>query len=231
MEHQYRTLFCQACGYRKQIPISCGNRFCPTCSVARRSRTLKRLRAIIQKISPRPPFSTKHLTLTVPNSRYADKGASHIVTCFRKLRQRQFWKRHVVGGAYALDITGRPGNWHVHIHAIIEARFTPWRKLLSEWKRVAKASGVYIQEVPPHAVLSHLTTYITKVDIPEAHQLIISDALKDHRLFQTFGTWHNIKVVVSHSDFKCPKCACTRWIPDWLLDRDRMVHSGLASPT
>lgn len=231
MEHTFRTLFCGACGYRKQIPVSCGNRFCPVCSLARRSRTLKRLRAIILKVRPKYPYSTKHLTLTIPNSYKADVGAAYLVACFRKLRQRLFWRRHVVGGAYALDITGSPGRWHVHLHAVIEARFTPWRRLLAEWKRVAKASGVFIQEVPPKYVLSHLTTYVTKNDIPEQYQIIISDALRNYRLFQTFGTWHSIKVHLSHSDFKCPKCSNTTWLPEELLDADRALRSHVHHPT
>lgn len=231
MEHTYRHLFCQSCGFKKAVPVSCGNRFCPTCSAARRRRTLKRLRAIIQKVRPKRPYSTKHLTLTVTNTRDASAGAKYIVGAFRKLRQRAFWRGHVLGGAYALDITGRPGNWHVHMHCIIEAKFTPWRKLLTEWKRVAKASGVYIQEVPVDHVLSHLTSYVTKNHLPESHQIIISDALKDYRLFQTFGTWHSIKVFVSHGDFNCPSCGNTTWIPEALLDCDMMVCRGLASPT
>lgn len=230
MEHDFRYIFCSACGYRKAIPVSCGNRFCPVCSVARRSRTLKRLRAIINKVSPRRPYSTKHLTLTIPNSRSADAGAAYIVAAFRKLRQRLFWRRHVLGGAYALDITGSPGNWHVHIHCVLEAKFMPWRKILVEWKRVAKASGVFIQEVPVAHVLSHLTSYITKNDLPVAYQIEVSNALKNYRLFQTFGTWHDINVKVLHSDFRCPKCRNTGWLPEWCLDSERAPTSRILHP-
>lgn len=230
MEHNFRNLFCSACGYRKAVPISCGNRFCPVCSTARRSRTLKRLRAIIQKVSPRRPYSTKHLTLTIPNSHSADAGAKYIVNAFRKLRQRQFWKGHVLGGAYAIGITGSPDQWHVHIHAVIEAKFTPWRKLLSEWKRVAKASGVFIQEVPAAHVLSHLTSYVTKNEVPERYQMEISNALRDYRLFQTFGTWHSLRVKVAHSDFLCPKCRNSVWLPEELLDSHRAVKARVLHP-
>jgi len=113
----------------------------------------------------------------------------------------------------------------------MEAKFTPWRKLLSEWKRVAKASGVFIQEVPVAHVLSHLTSYITKNDLPEAYQVEISNALKNYRLFQTFGTWHDIKVHVSHKDFKCPKCGHTGWLPEWCLDSERAPTSRILHPT
>lgn len=220
VDHCYRFLFCTGCGHRVNVPIYCGNRFCVICSAARRRRSARRLQALIRKIRPRKPACLKMLTLTIPNSLDVGVGARTILQSFRRLRQRAYWKSHALGGAYVIEITGKPGSWHVHLHVALESTFMSWRKLLAMWKAVSPGQGVYIQNIDAGMVTYYLTKYMTKHCIPEQYQVEVSEALTNFRLFQAFGTWHSVKVVVSHPEFVCPKCRNTSWMPEELVNRE-----------
>lgn len=219
VEHCYRFLYCTGCGHRVSVPIYCGNRFCPICSTPRRRRSARRLNALIKKIRPRKPACLKMLTLTIPNTLDVGVGAQTIVQAFRRLRQRAYWRSHALGGAYVIEITGKPGSWHVHLHIALEAKFMSWRKLLQMWKAVSPGQGVYIQNIQSGPLTHYLTKYMTKPCIPEEYQQEVSDALTNFRLFQAFGSWHSVKVRISHPEFICPKCRNVSWLPEELVSK------------
>lgn len=212
------------------MPINCGNRFCPICSRPRRVRAARRLRAIIKRVHPHKPATLKQLTLTISNSVSADAGVRYVVASFRRLRQRSFWRRYVLGGAYVVHVSGSPGKWHCHLHIALESKFIPWSKLLKQWQSCSGGQGVYIQELTKDHLIAHLSTDKTNGSLPEAHQKIVSVALRDTRLFQPFGSWHNIKVRIVHPDFVCPKCRSTSWYPAEHFNERNLQRAGLLHP-
>lgn len=212
-DHMWITILCEHCGHKIEVPVYCGNRFCKVCGRPRLSRVRRRLNWMVARIHQRNDYSIKHLTLTITNEPDLPKMLKHIVSAFRRLRQRAFWKRHVLGGAYVIEITGRPGNWHAHLHIIIHSYYLPYAKLLALWKKCSGSQGVYIKQIPQKDVIRYLTKYLSKPDVPEQVLTETAEALKGYRLFHPFGEWY--KILKGYVDQKpgCPKCGEQCWLP------------------
>lgn len=218
--HEYRNFACRGCGHIITVPVYCGNRFCNVCNAHRRRRIRAKLEAIVRQVKPIPSYSFKFLTLTIPNTDDLRSSAQQLIKSFRRLRQRHFFRSRCWGGAHVIEVTGTPGNWHVHLHAIIYARFLNVRRLSREWQKVSPGKIVYIQRIPPSGVIRYVTKYITKTAVPEQFQLEASSALKGFRLFQPFGKFHDIAITVPKIKYTCPKCGYDHWVlmDDWYLD-------------
>jgi hypothetical protein len=172
------------------------------------------------------PFSIKHLTLTIPNQKTANLAARQIIQAFRAVRRRHLWRKYVKGGAFVIEATGGRGNWHIHIHAIIESKFFPWEQLHALWKECSPGQGVYLQRIPPGAVVSYLTKYMTKVQVPDDDVDELAAALKGFRMFQPFGSWHNLPAAPPLRPMRCPDCGCEQWLPDNLCNTNGALRRG-----
>lgn len=215
-EHEYRRFFCTGCGHVIDAPVYCGNRFCPVCTKRRQFRVRQRLTHMMGFIKESHPYSLKHLTLTIPNQKSASKAARQIVSAFRRVRRRELWKRYVKGGAFVIEATGESGNWHVHVHAIIESKFFPWEQLHALWMEVSPGRGVFLQKIPVGKVIAYLTKYMTKTDVPQSDVDELAAALKGFRMFQPFGSWHRLPAAPPLKAMKCPSCGTSNWLPDRL---------------
>jgi len=131
---------------------------------------------------------------------------AEIVKSFRKLRQTKSWKFHVKGGAFVLEIKGEANDWHVHIHAIIEAKYYEWATIRNLWKKLSSGQGVYIQNIPKHKIVHYLTKYISKTETSEECRKDINDALRGTRLFQPFGSWFAINKLYKKPANVCSEC-------------------------
>jgi len=194
------------CGDRHDVPVNCGDRFCPVCSISRRGRVRYRLSQLTKLVKPAFKYSTKFITLTQPNSSDLQAGVKQIMASFRRLRQTQFWRKYVDGGASVIEITGKKGAYHVHIHAVIHSRFIPQRLLSKMWEASSGGSIVWITRIPVAAVVSYLTKYLSKgVDVPD-DDVEMSNALRGVRLFQPFGTWHSPERKIPKHKSVCKIC-------------------------
>lgn len=212
-------MVCTKCGYDFKAPVSCGNRFCEVCSGPRRRRVRAKLSSLVD--ATRLPFahSLRHLTLTVPNQTDLSAAHRHLVHSFRRLRQRAFWRNKVRGGAVVFELTGAPGTWHLHLHAIIVSRYLPHSLLVKHWKQVSGGIGVYITCRPPKVVLRYLTSYLSKCSLSAEHAQEASDSLKQSRIFSCFGTWHDLIKTIPPILSVCPKCGDVSWYPLTYLSR------------
>lgn len=207
--HEFISVCCTHCGHKIDVPVYCGNRFCPICSPARLSRVRKRMTFLIKNVTPKKGYGIKFLTLTIPNQKDLPTMARFILKAFRRLRQRSYWKNCVLGGLFVLEITGTPGNWHVHIHAAIHSTYMDYGKLLRIWKSVSKGSGVWITRIPESAVVGYLTKYLTKPGTADSLTQETSDALKGFRLFQPFGSFYAINLTYKKPESVCQNCKRT----------------------
>lgn len=214
--HLFRSFTCAQCGYTFQAPVYCGNRFCEVCGNNRRRRISSKLKAITRNIQYRGGFSIKHLVLTIPNVRDIRNAAKILQKSFRRLRQHSFWQNKVHGGAWTIEVTGRPGKWHVHLHAMLESKFIPHSLLRRHWRKVSPGEIVYIKPIPPAIAINYLVTYVSKCEAEVEYHLYISDQLKGLRIFQPFGTWHGICLKVETEHYSCPDCGYTGfyWNPE-----------------
>jgi len=206
MTHQFIRIVCANCGHFFDVPVYCGDRFCPICSVARRKRVRDRLNFLVNNVPFVKDYGFKHLTLTIKNQRNLSRMTYVIRNSFRKLRQTDEWKRKVLGGAFVIEVTGCHGSWHVHLHIIIQAKYWKFSEILKLWMRLSPGRGVFIQNIPKAQVIRYLTKYVTKSDVLENDKDELNEALKGTRLFQPFGTWYNINKLYVKPAQTCPNC-------------------------
>lgn len=217
--HHWLTFYCGGCGERISVPVSCGNRFCKICGLKRQLRVRRRMNFIVKNTRLTSGERWKHLTLTLRNETDLRKMTDNLIKSFRKLRQRQFWKGRVSGGFYVIEITGKEGNWHAHIHAMIVSQFFQWHRMKSLWESITGSTGVYIQNIPPSVAVKYMTKYLTKDSIDSPTIKDINSALKGRRLFQPFGRLHAINLQYTDAKYRCPDCGSTELIClDFLKD-------------
>lgn len=204
--HQYIDIWCTHCGHKFPVPVYCGYRFCRICSVRRQARVRRRLKWLVNQVEIKRPYGIKHLTLTIASEQDLPAMVKKLISSFRKMRQRAYWKNNVLGGSFVIEITGNPGNWHAHIHTIIEAKFMNWDVLHRLWFSCSGGKGVWISRLSQSKAVGYLTKYLTKSDVTTELMEEMSAALKGTRLFSPFGRWYaiNCKYVPPKPD--CPNC-------------------------
>lgn len=216
MDHDYKYFSCAQCGYTFKAPVYCGNRFCQVCTAPRRRRVRKRLENICKHIKEEKGYGVKLLTLTLPNSSSLREGVDLLIASFRRLRQRHWWYNRVRGGAWVVEVTGRPNDWHIHLHALLESRYLPHKKLSKEWQCVSPGKIVHITAVPSRSIISYVTKYCSKTEVAEDHRIEVSRKLTGVRLFQPFGLWHGWDRELPKVKYECPSCGYTGfyWNPE-----------------
>lgn len=229
--HPYKTILCTCCLKEIGVPVYCGDRFCPVCGRRRRGRVATRLRHLIRHAVHPPHHRLKMITLTIPNSTSPQAGCSLLVKSFRRLRSRRVWSNYVSGGAFVLEVTGRPGRWHCHLHMLVYARYIPVRSLSRWWSEVSPGKIVDIRLVSRDKAVSYLTKYLAKSSVPDNLRPDVASALRHFRLFQPFGTWFSVVCPAIRVPFPCPSCGTTSWLAlDELSAMSRRAHRLSRSP-
>lgn len=229
-DHPFRVVICQNCGYTANVPIYCGNRFCNVCSAPRLKRVRNRLVSLVSQVPFVKGCDFKHLTLTIPNRQDLPRMLTHLISSFKRLRRSSLWRRHFVGGAFVIEVTGEPGSWHAHLHCVCQCSWVPWNELLKAWVKASHGRGVFIQRIPKSAIIAYLTKYMSKCSVSDEHLESIGSTLKGYRLFQTFGTWHSIKYFATKKPYPCPKCKVCAWMPYDIFHADLHNKYGYRPP-
>lgn len=216
--HLFRRIYCTGCGDHFDVPVSCGNRFCEVCSWQRRKRVVRKCNLLLKSIPEIPSHSIKFITLTIPNSASLHDCAASLIASFRRLRQRSLWLNRCRGGVYFIHVTGRPGDWHVHLHIIAQSRYIPVRSLSRTWSKVSTGRIVHIKAIPASAALKYVTAYSSKIDLSGPDALTAGEQLRGFRMFQPFGTWHDIAASLPKCRYCCPRCGNDSFVIDWTLD-------------
>lgn len=180
---------------------------CPLCMESRGKTASKRVEAAV-KLMNAPRF----LTLTAPatDEALADQLSS-LRDAFGRLRRSPIWKRHVEGGAYAIEITFNPhtGRWHPHLHAIIDGDYFAQKSIKAAWRAALNASTwpvqllegdpliVHIKACPDRRqVARYIARYICKPESidkwPDAAIVEYAEALHGVRMLANFGTLHGV---------------------------------------
>jgi hypothetical protein len=135
----------------------------------------------------------KFLTLTVaPRPTTLRAQVQRVLKEFARLRATRLWKDHVKGGLYVVEIKRHPErlHWHVHIHAILDARYLDQRALAETWKRITTDSFIVHIEAanPQHA--KYVGKYVGKGNSPDCepweHWAYLHE-IEGLRLAATFG--------------------------------------------
>lgn len=217
--HDWRMVYCRKCGERLRVRVQCTNRFCPDCSKRRARRIRSALNHLFQKTEKRRTARFKLITLSESNCSDLASGVNRLVAAFRRLRQRQYWKNRVYGGAFVIEVTGFPGSWHPHIHAIVYSEFIIWERLHRDWMKVSGGRSVWITNCSLDGAKHYVTKYVTKVDTPADQVEVVSTAVRRFRLFTRFGEWHDITLPPLEETVCCPCCGMSDWIVDFEVER------------
>lgn len=218
--HLFQQMICLSCNATINVPVYCGDRFCEVCSITRLLRIRHRIAWLIDNATKPAGYTYKHITLTISSQPDLPRMIRYIQKSFAKLRNRQLWKSKVDGGAYVIEITGRPGRWHAHLHIIAVSRWLDWEQLVKCWRKCSGSQGVFLSDIPKNDCVRYLTKYLTKPDMPESVGAEVSAAMKGCRMFAPIGSWFALNKLYVKPKTACSHCGGLRWTCiDFLYDR------------
>lgn len=217
--HEYSTIYCASCGHPVHVPVRCGLRFCSVCSASAAGRARSRLQWIINNFEKQKRKRWKFLTLTLRSTEDLSKQLEHLISSFRKLRNRRLWKDSVTGGLYVVELTHSPKGWHCHLHVIMQSSYIPQYHLSRVWNAISGSPVVDIREVKNNGLATYLTQYLTKCDVPLDHRNEAEDAMRGRRMWSPFGLAHDLNCQYKPQPAPCPCCGCEEWMSDWRVNQ------------
>jgi len=187
--HSYYTVsVCDSCGTVKKFPNRCDLFYCPECQAALGRDRKRQIEWWTHTI--RQP---KHVVLTLKN--IPDLTRAHLDEVgkwFTTLRRRKFaqnWR----GGFYTIECTNEGKGWHVHIHALVDAKWIDSAALARQWDSVTRGFGriVKVRDCRNADYLSEVTKYCVKgsqlAAWPAASVAVFVRAFTGKRTFGVFG--------------------------------------------
>jgi hypothetical protein len=112
------NVVCNNCLAPRACFTRCDIKWCPSCAPALVARTVHRYESALKKMKW-PLF----VTLTTTNFRTGPDCIRAVRRAFGKLRRLRWFRRAVVGGIAAVEVTNRGKGWHPHVHALIDCRW------------------------------------------------------------------------------------------------------------
>lgn len=213
MRHQYIRIHCGNCNHEHDVPVYCGDRFCTVCNNGRRRQAYNRIEFLVKNSICNPGFRMKMLTLTIPNQPDVAVMIGDLLRSFRRLRQRIEWKNKVDGGCFVVEVTGRPGSWHAHLHIIMHSRWFSVETLFKLWQQCSPGRGVWIDDIPPNQAVAYCVKYISKPSVPDHVLDEVNDGMIGLRLFHPFGTWHSLNIRYKKPSAACSECGKQELMP------------------
>lgn len=171
---------------------ACRERWCPMCSGQKVSYAKEQTQIYIESLS-----AARFLTLTLRNNTNNLKDQiEFLMMSFRTLRQRAYWKKHVTGGIWFLQIKRgkNSGCWHPHLHILLDGESMMQSRLSQLWEQVTFGSPVIdIRKVNDvERVAKYVARYCARPamlkDMPLLDRIEVIESLFRKRLCGTFGT-------------------------------------------
>lgn len=175
----------------------CGDRMCQPCARGRSMGVATQLAKAMQG------KEVRHVVLTLRHRAMPlSDQITRIYRCFSNLRRNNGWARYCTGGAAFLEIKlGAAGDWHVHLHCVVEGRFMPHGVLSGLWLAATGDSDIcWIGAIPERSgVRGYVAKYATKAYDRSvlANESMLQEAilaLRGRRACLTFGAWRGIEL-------------------------------------
>lgn len=186
------------------VACYCEDRFCPACGLARGKKIFDELKVLCG----RDPVRFLTLTRKADNASL-QSALADLQRSFSRLRETDFWRSRVRGGAWFLEITrgARGAHWHVHLHVLVHGMFIDQRALSDHWHRCTRTSFiVHVRAVPgTDAGIRYCCKYVSKPLDPSvvkdpASLLEAVVTMKGKRMWGAFGTWFKRAETVAPGD-------------------------------
>ena len=176
----------------------CRLRWCYHCSEARQQFITQAVLPWYQSVK-----LPRLLTVTLKhNQNPLDEQIDFLYKSFAKLRNRKTCKDAIRGGIWFFQVTynQKTGEWHPHIHALLDADFMLHAKLMSDWYNITGDSTiVHIRNVDnPEITLSHNARYAARpsalTKIPRSLWKELYYAFDKRRICGTWGSARKISL-------------------------------------
>jgi hypothetical protein len=204
---------CRNCGRTQHFPNRCDNFFCAECQPRLSHDRDESVSWWALRVS-----EPKLVTLTCKN--IPDLHPDHLKEFkqwWTKLRHRKF-ARNWRGGFYSIEVTNSNRGWHLHLHALIDARWIDAIGLRDEWRSVTNGLGsiVDVKDARREDYLRKVKSYVVKGTMLAAWTpdqiLTFITAFDGQRTFGVFGDLYGART--EFADWiktirdKKPLCEC-----------------------
>lgn len=186
---RFTVSVCGACHRVARFPNRCDLFCCPECQ----PRLARERRNSVEWWS-REIHQPKHVVLTMTNTH--DLTAGHVQElkhCFSKLRHRKF-ASNWAGGFYGLEVTNEGRGWHLHLHALVDAKWIDAGQLAVQWASVTSGFGkiVRVKDCRKADYMAEVTKYAVKgsqlAKWSPAQVVEFVNAFEGIRTFGVFGS-------------------------------------------
>lgn len=179
----------------RTVANACNLRICPVCGQRKRIAMALNASTALATLNRN---RLKLITLTLQSSNAPlDVQLHHLRQAFRRLRQRQLWKRAVTGGFAVIEVTfnATTHQWHPHLHVVCESDYIPQHHLSAAWFAVTHSSTVVDIRIckPSLRLAAYFAKYLGKppplddLDLPTERLQEFKHALDNSRLLIRFG--------------------------------------------
>lgn len=185
---RYTFAICKGCATVSKFPNRCDTFFCAECQ-PRLSQDRKRaVEWWVREVN-----QPKHVVLTVQNVPWI--SSSHVRELrkwFTRLRRSKF-ARNWNGGFYTIEVTNEGRGWHLHIHALVDAKWIDSFGLSAAWLKCTNGLGkiVKVKDARESNYLAEVTKYCVEgVQLaawPKETIVTFIDAFRGVRTFGVFG--------------------------------------------
>lgn len=212
----YTVAQCRGCGQVQKFPNRCDLFYCAECQPRLSNDRRRAVEWWTREV--RNPW---HVVLTLKNTPDLCRGhKTELLKWFNNLRRRKF-ARCWLGGFYRIEVTNEGRGWHLHLHALVDARYINEPELSEQWQSVTNGFGriVRARRCWNNRYLAEVTKYAVKGSMLAAwspEQIVtFIDAFDGAKTFGVFGSLYGKRTEFAEwfrqvRDSKPPcKCGCT----------------------
>jgi predicted nucleic acid binding AN1-type Zn finger protein len=148
---------CSKCRKVQKFPNRCDLFYCAECQPRLSSDRRRAVEWWTKEIS-----QPKHVVLTLKNTPELTSGhVRELIKWFGSLRRRKF-ARFWLGGFYRIEVTHEQHDWHLHLHALINAHWIDAIDLSRVWQEVTRGFGriVKVKDCRQKTYLNEVTKYV-----------------------------------------------------------------------
>jgi hypothetical protein len=226
---------CTQCRRIRRFYNRCEISHCPMCQARLARERAGTVEWWTQRID-----QPKHIVLTVRNTdQLTNDYVRWFKHCWSRLRRSSFaaaWQ----GGFYSLEVTNEGHGWHLHLHALIDARWVDQKELAIRWANIVGQDFaiVKVKDVRGSDYIREVTKYTVKGNdlaawsAPDIAAYI--DAMAGVRSFGVFGKLYSQRTAwrkwldTLQAEKPACECGCTTAIilsPDEYAWRLETRHS------
>jgi len=209
----YTIAICSGCNRVNKFPNRCDLFFCAECQPRLSQDRKKAVEWWTREI-----HQPKHVVLTVKNVAFLTIWhVREFRKWFTNLRRSKF-ARNWLGGFYSIEVTNEGNGWHLHLHALIDARYIDKFGLSDAWNKATNGFGriVDVRDARGKNYLAEVTKYCVKgVQLAAWTKEQIAtfiDAFTGVRTFGVFGSLYGARTKFAEwwksVRDKKPQCEC-----------------------